>query len=147
VDDITGPGPADAPPADAPPDNPPPPEAPPETPPPPAPPERHSGLGVASFVLALVCAVGITGAFLLLAFHHLLGLDTVGDDELLLALAGLSILPLGLLEFIALAIGMVAMVEPNRRTEFGLMGIILSIVGYLCLGAIFFLTFGAVDWP
>ncbi|MCA0755024.1 hypothetical protein KP806_08180 [Paenibacillus sp. N4] len=115
-------------------------------------PAKQSGLGIASFVLALVAVVLIIVA---IAFGAAFADQIVGNEELLLEspedpnaimdaigedaivpimLAGLSMLASIGVAFIGLILGIIGAFSKNRKKVFSVIGIILN--GILVVGAV-----------
>ena len=94
----------------------------------PARPLRHSAFGIASFVISLMAGIGES---LLLVLSGILYASTGGDlDSRSSMLVGLGCLIIGgiLLGFIGAALGIVGLVEKERKRVFAILGLIFSAV-------------------
>ncbi|GGN92143.1 DUF4064 domain-containing protein [Saccharibacillus kuerlensis] len=99
---------------------------------------KHSGLGIASFVLSLisialyiVCFVAIIGIFASIANSPeqiLNNFDSMepGGEVLAIGLAGLGLLGSALLNFIGLILGIVGLVMKDRKKVFAIIGTVLN---------------------
>ncbi|MFF2480647.1 hypothetical protein [Paenibacillus sp. NPDC058071] len=117
-------------------------------------PLKHSGVGIASFVLAIISVLlGIAGIILSISFAGQVANDPgfmdsmtqsngeVPEGFLALASAGLTmIIGIGC-SFIGLILGIVSVASRNRRKVFGIIGLILNGLIVLGMGGLMLIGF------
>ena len=106
-------------------------------------PRRHSGLGIASFVLAL--AVGF-GEFVLVGIAGFMELNTPGgiDEESPVAiLLGLLLFGGLAVAFVGLVLGIAGIIQGNRKHVFGILGVIFN--GLILLGVLGLMVLGMMS--
>ena len=94
--------------------------------------QKHSGLGVASFVTSLISGVVI---FLLLAVAGVMEASTPGgisEDSLSAMVVGLILLLFLGVALVALGLGIAGLLQKNRKKIFALLGSIFSAATLLC---------------
>jgi hypothetical protein len=87
---------------------------------------RHSGLGIAAFILSLCGGILL---FLLIVVAGYAEMTTPGGlDESAPAtvLLGLALLGAGLMEVVALALGIAGVLQRDRRKVFAILGMVFS---------------------
>jgi hypothetical protein len=102
---------------------------------------KHSGLGIASFIIALLSGIF---DFLVVVVAGLLAAGDVPMDETSPAaiIVGLVIMAAAGVTFIGLGLGIVGVALPNRNKLFAWLGLVfnamvlLALVGLMCLGAL-----------
>jgi hypothetical protein len=102
--------------------------------------QKHSGLGIASFVISILAGVAI---FLLVAAAGVLEATTPGgmDEKAPAAiLLGLGIIALVLLDLVALALGIAAFFQADRNKIFAILGTIFSAV--MIVGTVALIAYG-----
>lgn len=116
---------------------------------------RHSGLGIASFVLSVLSAFGLVSVFVLWMNKIMPYIDpatgtfTVTEEELqrelMPAMGGtILIVPLAmLLTLIAVILGIVAMTQHDRKKGFGIAGLIIGGLQVLFFMFALFIGFAA----
>lgn len=99
---------------------------------------KHSGLGIASFMIAILG--GLTAFAGMGAIFFLEGNSANGVEEMHVMMLGFCILGVGGLSFVGVALGIAAIVQTERMRTFGVIGlvfnllIVLSIAGLMVLG-------------
>ncbi|WP_058303315.1 hypothetical protein [Gorillibacterium timonense] len=96
---------------------------------PPAP--VHSGLGIASFIMSILGIIGFVASFAIIISVVLNSADFEADldnPELVtqLGLGGIGFLLAGLIMFVGLILGIVGLVQKNRKKGFAITGTILN---------------------
>lgn len=102
-------------------------------------PEKHSGLGIASFVLSLVSGAGLLALF---AIAGIIGTQTPGglDEESPQAiLIGISLFAFMGLLIVGLGIGIAGFFQKNRKSVFAILGMVISMVTVLGTGCLLIL--------
>lgn len=102
---------------------------------------KHSGLGIASFIIAILSGIF---DFLLVAVAGLLSAGDVLMDETSPAamIVGLFLIASVGVTFIGLGLGIVGVALPNRNKLFAWLGLVfnalvlIGLVGIMCLGAL-----------
>ncbi|WP_312239029.1 hypothetical protein [Stenotrophomonas sp.] len=102
---------------------------------------RHAGLGIASFILSLGGGALLFLLIVVAGYAEMStpgGLDESAPSTMLL---GLAILGAGVLEVVAVALGIAGLLQRDRRTLFAILGlvcaagILLGTAGLMVLGA------------
>jgi hypothetical protein len=102
---------------------------------------RHSGLGIASFILSLAGGVLLFLLIVVAGYAEMStpgGLDESAPSTMLL---GLAILGAGVLEVVAVALGIAGLLQRDRRTLFAILGLVCAVgtllgtAGLMVLGA------------
>ena len=102
--------------------------------------QKHSGLGVASFVISVITAVL---AFLLIVGAGVLEVTTPGgvDEESAVAIVvGLLIIGCMVIDLVALGLGIAGLVQRDRKKVFAVLGTVFSAA--TILGIIFVIMLG-----
>ncbi len=103
---------------------------------------RHSGLGIASFILSLGGGIVL---FLLVVLAGYAEINTPGgldEGAPMAVLLGLGIIGAGLLEMVALALGVAGIVQHGRRRVLAILGVVfacgalLGTAGLMVIGAL-----------
>ena len=108
-------------------------------PPPATPALRHSGMGIASFVLALIGFAGMFVTFAVAGALRASGVPT-GDRDPASILVGLAVIVMGLVSLIAVGLGFGGLFQNGRRKLFASLGLgiaiftVLSTAGLIILG-------------
>lgn len=112
-----------------------------ETLPPPPPPEpRHSGLGIASFVLALLGGLLVCGGMGVTTLLTASGQDATLNSDAFLGLLGLTLICGSMFNLVGLGLGIAAVLQSNTNRLFGVLGLIFntltlcSLLGVMLLG-------------
>ncbi|PZD94283.1 hypothetical protein DNH61_17880 [Paenibacillus sambharensis] len=106
-------------------------------------PLKHSGLGIASFVIGIVSIIGIIAVIFLVAASistYLLPNNTIApgfETDPVVIISSLSILAVLFLSFVGLVLGIIGLVIKRRRKVFSIIGVVLN--GLLLLGFAFLL--------
>lgn len=101
---------------------------------------KHSGLGITSFVLSIVCGLGL---LICIVVAGVLSLDGEMDENSMEAiLLGFSILALIFVDLVALIFGLIGWTQKNRKSIFGILGTVFS--GLTLLGMIGIIILGLV---
>ncbi|CAM4357067.1 hypothetical protein [Paenibacillus tarimensis] len=102
---------------------------------------KHSGLGIASFIIGIVSSIGIIAVIFSVAASigtYLLPDNTLApgfETDPAVILSSLSILAVLFLSFVGLILGIIGLVIKRRRKVFGIIGVVLN--GLLLLGFLF----------
>lgn len=107
----------------------------------PAPEKKHSGPGIVSFVLSLLAGLSF---FTLLAIGIAMAMrnpeffDDEGSDSLFLVI-GLLGLVLGVVDVVALVLGIVGLCQKERKKLFAILGTVCSVLVLLLIAGLFLL--------
>lgn len=94
--------------------------------------QQHSGLGVASFVVSIIAGFSI---FVLIVIAGLMETSTPGgldENSIEAVLVGLLLIAFVGLALVALVLGIVGLVQKQRKKIFALLGTVFSGVSILC---------------
>ncbi|HEU4669747.1 MAG TPA: hypothetical protein VFR91_03535 [Dyella sp.] len=100
---------------------------------------RHSGLGIAAFVLSLVGFVGMFLTFAVAGAMRASGVPT-GERDPASILVGLAVIVMGLVSLLAVGLGLGGLFQKGRRKLFAWLGFgvavftVLSTAGLIILG-------------
>lgn len=99
---------------------------------------KHSGLGIASFIMSLICGLGL---FVIVFIAGMMSLNEEMDETSSAAMIiGLAMFVFLGLEFIALILGIVGWTQKDRKSVFGILGtvfsavVIVGMIGLIALG-------------
>jgi len=104
--------------------------------------QKHSGLGITSFVISLLVGVLIFAAIIIAGFasaHRPDGMDERAPGTILL---GLAIIGFMLLDLLALALGIAGLFQKDTKKVFAVLGILFSL--FTLLGTIGLMIIGTV---
>ncbi|WP_139995531.1 hypothetical protein [Paenibacillus paridis] len=120
--------------------------------------KKHSGLGIAAFIIGLICVViviigGVTGSSLVdqLANSDLIitdpndtqaiqeSIEALGEDALIaMSLTLLCLVGAGMLAFVGLILAIIAACSSKRRKMFGVIGILVNVLVIVAGISLFF---------
>lgn len=92
-------------------------------------PRRHSGLGIASFLLSLVGAVGLIGAVgwaVYVELNHPGWIDAQNEESPTMILLGLAVIGAVGAELLSLVLGIVALWQTGRLKVLAILGVVFS---------------------
>jgi len=92
---------------------------------------RHSGYGVASFCLTLVMGLFFLIAFGMAGLHTIPGVVEMDEDSPWIVLLGLMVLGSFFGNLLAIALGVVGLLEKRRKKAFAVLGTVMSSVSVL----------------
>lgn len=93
--------------------------------------QKHSGLGITSFVISLLVGVLTFAAIIIAGFmssRHPDGMDEKAASTIIL---GLAIIGFMLLDLLALALGIAGLFQKDTKKVFAVLGIIFSLLTLL----------------
>lgn len=112
---------------------------------------KHSGPGIASFIISLVTIVGYIGLFLFIVAKASSMLTEDGslttDSSEAIVMLGLSVLTLAALNVIGVVVGIIGLSLRKRRKVLGIIGTIINgliILLFMLLTAIFLVNAGTL---
>jgi hypothetical protein len=94
---------------------------------------KHSGFGIISFVLSLLCGLGM---IVLIVAAVLMESENLPEDSPQLMLLGFGVIGIGLSELFAAIFGFVALFQPDRKKIFAILGLVFSIGAILLFGGL-----------
>ena len=101
---------------------------------------RHSGLGIASFVISLFCGFGEFALVMVAGFLEASTPKGLDEESVAAVLLGLALLGGLGLAFIGLVLGVAGLLTSNRKKVFAVLGLafnamlLLAVVGLVLLG-------------
>ncbi|MBN2022695.1 MAG: hypothetical protein JW809_07855 [Pirellulales bacterium] len=107
---------------------------------PPPPRERHSRLGIASFVLALLSGFAIVAAFSAI-FVMAIDAPQRRPDTLFALAIGTTILASMAVSFVGLALGIASVVQSTRKRVFGILGLVFNTILFFAMCGIMAIGF------
>ncbi|MCI0362795.1 MAG: hypothetical protein L0Y44_11635 [Phycisphaerales bacterium] len=101
---------------------------------------KHSGLGIASFIISMVVGLGEIAAVIFVGVMETSNPGGVADDSPMAAMLGLSMCGGALLALVGAVLGLIGAVLRDRRKVFAILGlafnacIIVGIIGLMIIG-------------
>jgi hypothetical protein len=102
--------------------------------------KKHSGIGIASFVISLIAGVGIFALFIAAGVIEASSPGGMHEESAEAIIIGLGIIFLFLMELVAIGLGIGALFSSTRKKLFGILGLSFSAgvtllaVGIMVLG-------------
>lgn len=93
---------------------------------------RHSGVGIASFVISLIAIIILLGLILLAILTEAIGISA-DSQEILYLIIGFSAIILGLLSIIGIVLGIIGVFQEDRKRVFSILGLIINAVPVLTM--------------
>lgn len=87
---------------------------------------KHSGLGIASFVLSILVGLSIFASLVAAVIAAESGGAEFSDDSGASMILGLAVMGLLLLDLLALALGIGGLLQANRQKVFAILGTLFS---------------------
>jgi len=107
-----------------------------------APTERkHSGVGIASFVLSVLSGVSLFALFGVAGYMELQSPGGMSEDDPTTMLLGVALIGAGMTQFLAFILGAVGLFQANRKKIFAILGTIFSLLAILTFGGLMVLGF------
>jgi hypothetical protein len=101
---------------------------------------KHSGLGIASFIISIVVGIAVFVMIVVAAVAESASPDGVDEESPVAIILGLGLLMLLLLDFLALGLGIGGICQKGRKKVFSVLGTIFSCT--TILGTIALLVIG-----
>ncbi len=101
--------------------------------------KSHSGFGIWSFALALVCDAGIAALIIVAGFMEASnpgGIDETSTEAIVLGLALFAAIAAN---FVALGLGIAGIAQSDKKKAFAILGIVFSSVGLVIFALLFML--------
>jgi len=103
---------------------------------------RHSGIGVASFVISIVMALSGFGLILIAGVIEVTTPGGMNESSAIAIVLGLSIFGCILVDLVALGLGIGGLIQKNRNKIFSILGTIFSAL--TIIGIIFVMVMGSM---
>lgn len=87
---------------------------------------RHSGMGIASFVISLVGAAAMLALFVVAGMIALSTPGGVDEESMQAMVLGAMIVALFAVELVALGLGIAGVVQRGRRKAFAVLGLVFA---------------------
>lgn len=104
--------------------------------------QKHSGLGITSFVISLLVGVLIFATIIIAGFMSARHPDGMDEKAASTIFIGLAIISFMLLDLLALALGIAGLFQKDTKKVFAILGIIFSLL--TLLGTIGLMIIGTV---
>lgn len=102
---------------------------------------KHSGVGVASFVLSLLSGVGLLVLFGVAGYMESQSPAGMSEDDPTTMLLGVALLAAGMAQFLAFILGVVGLFQTKRKKIFAILGTIFSLLAILTFGGLMVVGF------
>ena len=96
---------------------------------------RHSGMGIASFVMSVLFGIGAFLVFVYAGYEEITIPGGVAGNRAMAMMIGFSMMLMWALLLVGAVLGTIALFEQNRKKVFALLGLIFSL-GTLILSAL-----------
>lgn len=107
---------------------------------------KHSGLGIASFIISLLAIIGYIAAIGIIAtgVNDIVLLSGEMSGEELVQQSGVIVgflifVVAGILNMVSLILGIVGLIIKNRKKVFGILGLVISCISILLMIILFFI--------
>lgn len=97
---------------------------------------KHSGVGIASFVLSLLSGVSLFALFGVAAYMASQSPGGMSEDDPTAMLLGFALIGAGMAQFLAVILGVVGLFQANRKKIFAILGTIFSLLAILSFGGL-----------
>jgi hypothetical protein len=102
---------------------------------------KHSGVGIASFVLSLLSGIGLFVLFAVAGYMESQSPAGMSEEDPTTMLLGVALIAAGMGQFLAFILGAVGLFQPNRKKIFAILGAVFSLLAILAFGGLMVLGF------
>lgn len=102
---------------------------------------KHSGVGIASFVMSLLSGISLFALFAIAGYMESQSATGMSEDDPTTMLLGFALIAAGLAQFLAAILGVVGLFQSNRKKLFAVLGTIFSVLAILLFGGLMVLGF------
>ena len=92
--------------------------------------QKHSGMGIASFIISLVIGVGVFLAIVIAGVIKVANPESLHNESIGTALLGLFIIGCLFINLIGIGLGIAGLVQKNRKRIFSILGTIINGCGF-----------------
>jgi hypothetical protein len=97
---------------------------------------KHSGMGIASFLVSLVIGVGVFFIILIAGVVKATNPESLPDESIGTALIGLFVIACLFVNLIGIGLGIAGLVQKNRKRIFSVLGTIINGIVLLGVGSL-----------
>jgi len=98
--------------------------------------QKHSGMGIASFIISLVIGVGVLLAIVIAGVIKVANPESLQDESIGTALIGLFVIACLFINLIGIGLGIAGLVQKNRKRIFSILGTIINGVVLIGIGSL-----------
>ncbi len=102
---------------------------------------KHSGVGIASFVLSMLSGLSLFVLFGVAGYMEAQSPAGMSEDDPTTMLLGVALIGAGMAQFLAFILGAVGLFQPNRKKIFAILGTIFSLLAILTFGGLMVVGF------
>jgi len=102
---------------------------------------KHSGVGIASFVLSMLSGVSLFVLFGVAGYMESQSPAGMSEDDPTTMLLGVALIAAAMAQFLAFILGVVGLFQPNRKKIFAILGTIFSLLAILTFGGLMVVGF------
>ena len=102
---------------------------------------KHSGFGIASFVLSMLSGVGLFVLFGVAGYMASQSPGGMNENDPGTMLLGAALIAAGMAQFLAFILGVVGLFQANRKKIFAILGTSFSLLAVLTFGGVMVLGF------
>jgi hypothetical protein len=103
---------------------------------------KHSGVGIASFLICLLSGVSLLVLFGIAGYMGSQSPEGINEEDTATMVLGLMLIGAGLGQLMALLLGVVSLFQSNRKKLFGILGTVFSLLAVLLFGGL--MVLGAI---
>jgi len=102
---------------------------------------KHSGVGIASFVLCMISGVSLFVLFGVAGYMESQSPAGMSEDDPTTMLLGVALIAAAMAQFLAFILGVVGLFQANRKKIFAILGTIFSLLAILIFGGLMVVGF------
>ena len=102
---------------------------------------KHSGVGIASFVLSVLSGVSLVVLFGVAGYMASQSPGGMSADDPTTMLVGVALIGTGMAQILAFILGVVGLFQANRKKIFAILGTIFSLLAILTFGGLMVVGF------
>lgn len=103
---------------------------------------KHSGIGIASFVLSIVTGLLMFASIVVAGFMEATTPGGIDEESVEVALLGVAIIGLVMVDLVALGLGIAGLLQKSRNRLFAILGTVFSSVAVL--GIVLLMVIGSM---
>lgn len=97
---------------------------------------KHSGVGIASFVLSMLSGVSLFAVVGVAVYVDSQSPGGISEDDPTTMLLGVAMIGAGMAQLLAVILGVVGLFQANRKKIFAILGTIFSLLAILSFGGL-----------
>ena len=98
--------------------------------------QKHSGVGIASFVLSMLSGVSLFALFGVAGYMESQSPGGISEEDPTTMLLGVALIGAGMAQILAFILGALGLFQANRKKIFAILGTIFSLLALLTFGGL-----------